>query len=151
MNVIYLIYLLKNYMDLKISMSYVNDQKFKLFNQTKNSLLVDMYDKEKKQNLSPMELLLSALTSCAAVEIVSMIKKRRRNFKNLKAQTSGSRAETTPRYFKKIDIKYLIYSSDLTNEEAERFVSLALDKYCSVGASLRKDTTVNHSFEILRD
>jgi uncharacterized OsmC-like protein len=45
----------------------------------------------------------------------------------------------------------LIYSGDLKIEEAERFVSLALDKYCSVGASLRRDTRVNHSFEILRD
>lgn len=138
-------------MDLKISMKYVNDEKFELINQTDNSLHVDMYSQDKKKNQSPMELLLSALTSCAAVEIVSMIKKRRRNFKNLKAVTSGVRAETSPRYFKNINIKYLICSTDLKKEEAERFISLALDKYCSVGASLRKDTIVNHSFEILRD
>ena len=138
-------------MDLKISMKYVNDQKFELINQTENSLHVDMYSQDKKENQSPMELLLSALTSCAAVEIVSMIKKRRRNFKNLEAVTSGVRAVTSPRYFTNINIKYLIYSGDLKIEEAERFVSLALDKYCSVGASLRRDTRVNHSFEILRD
>ena len=138
-------------MDLKISMKYVNDQKFELINQTENSLHVDMYSQDKKENQSPMELLLSALTSCAAVEIVSMIKKRRRNFKNIEAVTCGVRAETSPRYFTNINIKYLIYSGDLKIEEAERFVSLALDKYCSVGASLRRDTIVNHSFEILRD
>jgi putative redox protein len=132
-------------------MKYVNDQKFELINQTENSLHVDMYSQDKKENQSPMELLLSALTSCAAVEIVSMIKKRRRNFKNLEAVTSGVRAVTSPRYFTNINIKYLIYSGDLKIEEAERFVSLALDKYCSVGASLRRDTRVNHSFEILRD
>lgn len=138
-------------MDLKITMKYINDEKFELINQTDNSLNVDMYSQDKKENQSPMELLLSALTSCAAVEIVSMIKKRRRNFKNIEAISNGIRAQSTPKYFKNINIKYLIYSNDLKDEEAERFISLSLNKYCSVGASLRKDTTVNHSFEILRD
>ena len=48
-------------------------------------------------------------------------------------------------------IKYLIFSSDLKDNEAERFISLALNKYCSVGATIRPDTIVNHSFEIIRD
>ena len=132
-------------------MSYVNDEKYELTNESGNSLLVDMYSQEKKQHLSPMEILLSALTSCAAVEIVSMIKKRRRDFKDIKALTSGQRAENAPRYFKIIDIKYLIYSSDLTNDEANRFITLSIEKYCSVGATIRTDTVVNHSFEIFRD
>ena len=46
---------------------------------------------------------------------------------------------------------YEIYSSDLKDNEAERFISLALTKYCSVGSSIRKDTKVNHSFKIIRD
>jgi putative redox protein len=80
-----------------------------------------------------------------------MIKKRRRDFKDIKAITSGSRVENPPRYYKSIDIKYLIFSSDLKDNEAERFISLALNKYCSVGATIRPDTIVNHSFEIIRD
>ena len=79
-------------MDLKITMKYINDEKFQLINQTDNGLNVDMYSQNKKENQSPMELLLSALTSCAAVEIVSMIKKRRRNFKNIEAISNGIRA-----------------------------------------------------------
>jgi putative redox protein len=138
-------------MDLSVSMSYVDDEKFVLTNRSGNNLLVDMYKEDEKKHLSPMELLLSALTSCAAVEIVSMIKKRRRDFKDLKASSIGYRVEKPPRYFKSIEIKYFIYSSDLTMEEAERFISLSLDKYCSVGATIRKDTIVKHDFEIIRD
>ena len=97
-----------------------------------------------------MELLLSAVTTCAAVEVVSMIKKRRRDFKDIKAETSGVRADTHPMYYKEINVKYIIYSNDLKDNEAERFISLALTKYCSVGSSIRKDTEVKHSFEIVR-
>ncbi len=131
-------------------MSYLDDEKYSVKNTSGNELVVDMYEKGKKENLSPMELLLSAVTTCAAVEVVSMIKKRRRDFKDIKAETSGVRAETHPMYYKKISVKYIIYSNDLKDNEADRFISLALTKYCSVGSSIRKDTEVKHSFEIVR-
>ena len=136
-------------MKVKVFMSYVDDEKFEVINRSGNKLLIDMYAQDKKQHLSPMELLLSAVTTCAAVEIVSMIKKRRRDFKDIKAEASGVRAETTPNYYKSIAIKYIIYSSDLTDKEADRFISLALEKYCSVGSSIRGDTKINHSFVII--
>jgi len=136
-------------MEVNVSMSYLNDEKFQVLNESGNKLTIDMYEKDKKENLSPMELLLSAITTCAAVEIVSMIKKRRRDFKDIKAKVSGIRAETHPMYYKEININYIIYSEDLQDNEADRFISLALTKYCSVGSSIRKDTIINHNFKIL--
>jgi putative redox protein len=103
-------------MEVKVSMSYVNDEKFEVKNASGNNLLIDMYAKDKKENLSPMELLLSAVASCAAVEVVSMIKKRRRDFKDIKAEASGIRAESHPKYYTSIDINYIIYSTDLTDK-----------------------------------
>ena len=137
-------------MEVKVSMSYLDDEKYSVKNISGNELVVDMYEKGKKENLSPMALLLSAVTTCAAVEVVSMIKKRRRDFKDIKAETSGVRADTHPMYYKKINVKYIIYSKDLKDNEADRFINLALTKYCSVGSSIRKDTEVKHFFEIIR-
>ena len=137
-------------MEVKISMSYLEDKKYKVKNTSGNEIVVDMYAKEEKENLSPMELLLSAIVTCAAVEIVSMVKKRRRDFSDIKAEVSGLRAETHPMYYKEVKIKYVIYSKDLQENEAERFISLALEKYCSVGSSIRKDTQIINSFDIIR-
>ncbi len=89
-------------------------------------------------------------TEGATVEIVSMIKKRKRNFINIKAETTGLRVENPPKFFKSINVKYLIYSSDLTEKEAERYISLSLEKYCSVGSTINQKTAINHSFEIVR-
>tara|TARA_B100001029_G_C15013829_1_gene426002 strand:- start:558 stop:971 length:414 start_codon:yes stop_codon:yes gene_type:complete len=137
-------------MEVKVSMSYLDDEKYIVKNISGNELTIDMYAREKKENLSPMELLLSAVTSCAALEVVSMIKKRRREFRDIKAETSGVRAESHPMYYKEINIKYIIYSKDLEEKEADRFISLALTKYCSVGSSIRKDSQIKHTFEIIR-
>lgn len=135
---------------MEISMSYVDDEKFQVKNASGNKLIIDMYSQEKKKNLSPMELLLSAIASCAAVEIVSMIRKRRRDFQDIKAEVSGIRAENHPKFFKSITIHYFIYSLDLTDDEAERFISLSLEKYCSVGSTINEKTNIIHSFEIKR-
>tara|TARA_B100001245_G_C22468784_1_gene239894 strand:+ start:86 stop:502 length:417 start_codon:yes stop_codon:yes gene_type:complete len=135
-------------MEVKVNMSYVNDEKFQVINKSGNKLIIDMYSQDKKENHSPMELLLSAVVSCAAVDIVSMIRKRKRNFKDIKGEASGIRAETHPKFFKSITIHYVIYSSDLTDKEAGRFITLAIENYCSVGSTINEKTNINYSFSI---
>lgn len=133
---------------MKIDLKYKGDEEFTTVNQNGNKAEVDMRSADQKQHQSPTELLLSALGSCAAVEIVSMIKKRRKTFVDLKAEISGERRDEHPRGFTKIHLKYIITSPDLTEEEADRIVSLATTKYCSVAGSLKAAQT--HSFEIVR-
>ena len=99
-------------MEVKVSMSYLDDEKYSVKNSSDNELIIDMYAKEKKKNLSPMELLLSAITTCAAVEVVSMIKKRKRDFNDIKAESTGVRADSHPMYYKQINVMYEIYSSE---------------------------------------
>ena len=46
-------------MEVKVSMSYLDDEKYSVKNISGNELVIDMYARDKKENLSPMELLLS--------------------------------------------------------------------------------------------
>ena len=41
-------------MEVNVSMSYLNDEKFQVLNESGNKLTIDMYEKDKKENLSPM-------------------------------------------------------------------------------------------------
>ncbi|WP_421764487.1 OsmC family protein [Ekhidna sp.] len=134
---------------MKIDLKYKGDEEFTSTNENGNNAEVDMRPADQKKHQSPTELLLSAVGACAAVEIVSMVKKRRKTFRNLKAEISGERRDEHPRGFTRIHLKYIIFSPDLTEEEAERIVDLATTKYCSVAGSLSAEQT--HSFEIVRD
>ncbi|MEO9965959.1 MAG: OsmC family protein [Reichenbachiella sp.] len=129
---------------------YKADNEFEATNQAGNTVAMDMYPQADKKNQSPMDLVLSALAGCAAVDIVSMIKKKRRTFVNLKAESTAERADTHPKKFTKIHIKYIISSPDLTDKEAEKVIELAVDKYCSVAASLDPNIELTHSVEITR-
>ena len=135
-------------MELKIDLAYVADEKYTSTNASRNEVAIDML-KENKQAMSPMELLLTAVGACGAVDLVSMVRKRRKELRDLKAVVTGNRREEHPRSFTDIHVKYLIYSVDLTEKEAERIVKLAVDDYCSVGATVAGTAKLTHSFEII--
>ncbi|MEM0941947.1 MAG: OsmC family protein [Bacteroidota bacterium] len=131
-----------------IKLAYTGDKEYTAVNENGNKVPIDMRSPDEKEHPSPTELLLSALAACAAVEIVSMIKKRRKELIDLHAEVEGERREEHPRAFTKIHLKYIVTSSDLTEEEATRIVDLATTKYCSVAGSINAEQT--HSFEIKR-
>ncbi len=133
---------------MKININYKGDQEFTGTNENGNSVEVDMRSKDLQKHQTPTEMLLSAIGACAAVEIISMVKKRRKNFISLNAEITGERTEEHPRRFTEIHLKYVITSSDLTEKEAERILNLSTTKYCSVAGSLNAKQT--HSFEIIR-
>ena len=133
---------------MKVSLQYKDDEEFVAVNDSNNDVHIDMLPPDDKQHMSPTQLLLSALVACAAVDIVSMVKKRRKTFVDLSGEANGDRADEHPRRFTKIHLHYKITSPDLTEEEATRIVDLATTKYCSVAASVNAEQT--HSFEIVR-
>ena len=135
---------------MNIKLSYKSDEEFESVNVAGNILPIDMLPKDEKNAFSPMELLLAGVASCAAVDIVSMVKKRRKKFIDLKAETTGHRKDNHPRGFTLIDLKYTVTSPDLTADELEKIIDLAVSKYCSVAESLDKKIQLTHSFEIVR-
>ncbi len=131
-----------------VKLTYKGDEEFVARNQQGNPVEIDMLPKDKKKHQSPVELLLSAVAACAAVDIVSMIKKRRKTFVDLNAEVDGDRREEHPRGFTSIHIKFIITSPDIKDNELERIINLAVSNYCSVAATLSCD--LSHSFEIVR-
>lgn len=135
---------------MKSTLIYKADSEFEATNQAGNTTAIDMHPQTEKQHQSPMDLVLSALASCAAVDIVSMIKKKRKTFVDLKAETNAERAESHPKKFTKIHIKYIINSPDLTEQEAGKIIDLAVSSYCSVASSLNPNIELTHGFELVR-
>ena len=133
---------------MKVTLAYKADEEYTATTEAGQTVEIDMLSPDEKKHQSPMQLLLSGIVACAAVDIVSMVKKRRKEFIDIKGSAEGERRDEHPRGFTKIHLHYEITSPDLTDEEAERIVDLATTKYCSVASSISAAQT--HSFEIIR-
>ena len=126
----------------------ISDEVFESVNDNNNRVKIDMRPREIKEGQSPVELLLSAIAGCAAVDIVVMLKKRRKTIQQFEILTDGTRQESTPRYFTKIHSHYRITSPDVQELELHKVAGLALEKYCTVAASLKSE--LSYSVEVIR-
>jgi putative redox protein len=100
---------------------------------------------EHRSGMGPMQLLLNALAACAAMDVVAMIEKRRVTLRDYRVEASGERAETTPRRFVAVHVRHVLDAPGLDARSAQRFVQLAMTKYCSVASSLN----VQPTFEVV--
>ncbi|WP_124726444.1 OsmC family protein [Staphylospora marina] len=93
----------------------------------------------------PTEVLLSAVGTCSAIDIVEILKKMRLQVESFSMEIQGERAEEHPRRFTRVHMHYRL-NGDLPENKVRRAVNLSLEKYCSVSHSLNAEITA--SFEI---
>lgn len=127
---------------------YIEDEVFESTNENGNKISIDMRSPDKKQSLSPMEILSAAVSGCAAVDIVEILKKRKKTIDAFEIITSGERRAEHPRGYSSLESKYIVTSPDVKEEELYKVADLALNKYCSVASSLNVE--VQFSVEVIR-
>ena len=133
---------------MEIATTLLGDYEFEAVNPRGNKVHIDMREPDEKSGQSPTELLLSALSGCASVDLVQMLKKRRKTVNGLKVEANGTRRDEHPRAFTEIKLHFILDSPDATQEEFEKLGTLAATKYCSVAGTLNSD--IHHEFTINR-
>ncbi len=135
---------------MKVTLGFKSDHEYFATNESGNRIEIDMLAAEEKQAMSPMQLLLAGVVACAAVDLVEMVRKRRKTLVDFSGEIEGERREEIPKKFVSMDLKYLFTSPDLGQEEAQKLVDLAVEKYCSVASSIHPDIKLTHIAEIVR-
>lgn len=126
----------------------IEDEVYVASNELGQEVKIDMRKADVKKNQSPVELLLSAVGACGAVDITLMLKKRRKTIIDFVTETEGVRRNEPPRSFTQIHCHYKITSPDVEEDELAKVAKLSLEKYCSVADSLK--IKVTHSSEVIR-
>lgn len=101
------------------------------------------------QGPSPMQMMLESVAACSALDIVSILQKRRRTLTSLVVDMTAERAETHPRVFTSMHFLYRVISPDATGEEIKRAIELSQDQYCSASAVVKRSgCTVTWDWEL---
>jgi putative redox protein len=99
--------------------------------------------------MKPSELLLVALGSCTAVDVVDILTKKRMPPASLNISVTGEQDQDPPWAYRKIHIKYVLSGKKLTQDEVRKTIELSENKYCSVAATLRGVAEITTEFEIV--
>ena len=113
------------------------------------SLTIDTKS-ERHSAPTPVELLLVSVAACTAVDVVSILEKKRQNVTDYKVEITGERRDEHPRSFTKMHIHHIVYGHDVSEQAVGRAIELSDTKYCSVAASVRPTVEITTSFEILQ-
>ena len=95
--------------------------------------------------VKPSEGLLLALASSASDDVVEIIAKQRATLLALNVSITAEQNSEPPWKFQRIHLRFNARAEKLKAEQFQRAVDLALNKYCSVRASLHPDVDI--SFE----
>jgi putative redox protein len=101
--------------------------------------------------INPMSLLLAALGSCTAMDVVMILEKEHQPLIALAVSVSGDQAPEPPTVFTDIRILFKVRGRGLKREAVERAVKLSEEKYCSVGVMLEKTARIHSTIEIEED
>jgi len=97
----------------------------------------------------PTELLLVGLAGCTAMDVISILTKKRAAVSSFEVRTHGERAEEPPRPFTSFTVEYIVRGKSIDHADVERAVELSETKYCSVMATLRGAGPVTRTITVL--
>jgi putative redox protein len=97
---------------------------------------------------SPVQALAFSIAGCMAMDVVDIVRKGRHPVSAMEAHFEGDRAETPPRRFLSIRLKFVIHG-EVPTAAVERAIALSRQKYCSVSNSLREDIEFTTSYEVM--
>ena len=96
------------------------------------------------QGFKPPDLLLASLATCAGIDVVRILEKKRQKFTHIEVGVVKHNAADPPWCIEKIEIEWCVRGRGLKQKAVEDAVRLAEESYCSVAASLSSElvTTV---------
>lgn len=100
------------------------------------------------KGMRPMQIVLTALGGCSVIDVISILKKQKQDLKDIQVTVSGERENVAPSPYTEANVHFKLYGN-LDKDKVSKAIALSVDKYCSVAESLKPQTKITHSFEII--
>jgi putative redox protein len=132
----------------KAVVRFVDDDLFVGITPAGRAIVLDT-NSQRSSAPSPVELLLVALGSCAATDVVSILKKKRLHITSYTVEISGERRTEYPRSFTSMKVHHIVTGRSISPKALAQAIELSETKYCSVADTLRPKVAIQSTFEII--
>ncbi len=107
----------------------------------------------KNDGFRPMELFLTGLAGCTAMDVISILNKKRQDVTHFEVNVDAERASEHPRVFTQINIHFILTGRQIDPAAVERAIELSTTRYCPAQAMLGQvvpihiDSTIHEAAE----
>lgn len=106
-------------------------------------------DGDSQRGPSPMDLALTAVAACMAIDVKLILEKMRAPLETLDVTAQGERVDDAPRRFSGVRLAFRVGGLDEADlGKAERAVELSQQKHCSVLFTMRPDLQLETVVEL---
>jgi len=108
-------------------------------------------DPAQRQGPSPMELILMGLVGCTAMDVVSILEKKKQDKTAFEVKVHAERGEEYPKPYTRAEIEYQVTGHALQEAAVLRAIELSIQKYCPVHHMLSKAFPISQRYVIFED
>ncbi|HEX6711009.1 MAG TPA: OsmC family protein [Rubrobacter sp.] len=97
---------------------------------------------------SPMHMLLLSLAGCTAMDVASILRKKREQVTGLSVEVQGKQRAEHPKVYESIEVLYRVRGRGVDPKAVDRAIELSQTTYCPVIAMLGETAEIIISCEI---
>ena len=106
-------------------------------------------DDPERNELSPVETLAAALAACSAMDVASILDKKRQVYDSYRIDVRAEQRDEYPQVYTRIDVTHIIDGTVIVEAAVRRAIELSASKYCPVNAMVSAGATeVHHHFRL---
>lgn len=98
---------------------------------------------------SPTDTVLAALAACTAMDVASIMRKKRQQIERYQIAVTAEKADEHPQVFTSIVVEHQIVG-DVSAEAVRRSIELSATTYCPVSAMLSRSVPMEHRYRLQR-
>jgi putative redox protein len=99
----------------------------------------------------PAEVLLASLGACTAMDVLSILRRKRQRVSHYRVLVEGNQANEHPHVFTDIRIVHEFSADEVDSAPARRAIELSAGKYCAISATLSSGLTrISHGYVLRR-
>jgi putative redox protein len=130
------------------TLNLVGDMRFEAQVGSGHTIVMD--NGEGDTGARPAELVGVALGGCTAMDVISILRKKRQEVTGYEIRVSGLQAEDHPNQFTRFDVVHVVSGVNIDPEAVRRAIELSATKYCSVGSTLASGGLELHHRYVIR-
>jgi putative redox protein len=111
----------------------------------------DSYFGGTKNGVRPMEMIALGLAGCTAMDVLSVLQKKRQNITNFEVKVDAPRSADHPQVFTSVVFNYVVTGKNVDEIAVLRAMELSFTKYCPVQKMLEGAFPMELRYEIYED
>jgi len=104
-----------------------------------------------ESGIRPMEMIALGLAGCTAMDVISILRKKRQDVTQFEVRVDAPRSTDYPKVFTRAVITYVVTGHSVDEDAVLRSIELAATKYCSAQIMLESAVPMDLLYEIFED